>query len=83
MIFVEYMLKRPVSLSARAAIQNCHELRKIGIFKCQLMHVKIWLERSNFPVVADADQIRRITIFRKNGYRESGFLEPLFSNRLS
>jgi hypothetical protein len=47
------------------------------------MHVRVESDLSNFAILANATEMCGTKISRLNGHRESGFLKPPFSNRLS
>ena len=55
----------------------------MAMFRCLLNHVKIEIETWNFASLLDVVQTDGKKIFKSEGYREGGFLEPLFSNKLS
>ena len=72
---------------AQNSRQHCYtklgKKPKIAIFRCLKNHVKIELEIWNFAGRLDLDQIDRKKSFKFQEYREVGFLEPLFYDRLS
>jgi len=68
---------------ASTVIQNWYDLAKMAMFRCLKNHVRIEIKTWNFANLLEVGQTNSKKNLKVNKYREGGFLEPPFSNKLS